>query len=55
VSKRSRIIHRLVDGILIIEVKMKLIEATDTSQCTPASPFVPENLLCKNILEKVYG
>lgn len=47
-AKHSKMLYALVEGTLIIEVSMKLIEATDT----PVPPFIPENPLCKNILKK---
>ena len=36
------------DGTLTIEVRMKLIESTDM----PVPPFIPENPLCKTILNR---
>mmetsp|Transcript_15833 Transcript_15833/g.38052 ORF Transcript_15833/g.38052 Transcript_15833/m.38052 type:complete len:417 (+) Transcript_15833:65-1315(+) len=47
-AKRSKIIDVLVEGTLVIEVRMKLEEARDT----PVPPFVPENPLCQLILKK---
>ena len=48
-SKRSRLIDALVDGTLIIEVSMTLIEKWgDTS----VPPFVPKNPIVQNILMK---
>mmetsp|Transcript_15269 Transcript_15269/g.32310 ORF Transcript_15269/g.32310 Transcript_15269/m.32310 type:complete len:418 (-) Transcript_15269:1410-2663(-) len=47
-ARRSRVKDALVDGTLIVEVRMKQIESTDT----PVPPFVPENPLQKSILKK---
>ena len=46
-AKRSKLIKALVKGALIIEVRMRLIEASKLS-----SQFIPTNPLSKNILNK---
>ena len=46
-AKRSALIGALKEGTLVIEVQMKQTETT-----TQSVPFVPENPLCKNILNK---
>ena len=48
-AKRRTLLGALVDGTLIIEVRMKLVDAPDS-----ASPmaFIPDNPLSKNILNK---
>ena len=43
--KRTQIIDALVDGTLIVEVRMRKFGET-----APALPFIPENPLVKNIL-----
>ena len=45
-AKYSTMIDALVDGTLIIEVRMRLKEIKSTKQ------FIPENPMCSNILEK---
>ncbi|KAL7533349.1 hypothetical protein ACHAXR_008059 [Thalassiosira sp. AJA248-18] len=48
-AERSRLIDgALIEGTLVIEVRMKLIEATGGH----VPQFIPENPLCKNILKK---
>ncbi|KAL7534339.1 hypothetical protein ACHAXR_005799, partial [Thalassiosira sp. AJA248-18] len=47
--ERSRLIHlAMIEGTLVIEVRMKLVEATGGH----VPQFIPENPLCKNILKK---
>ena len=46
-AKRSKLIKALVKGTLVIEVRMRLIEASKLS-----TQFIPENPLNKNILNK---
>ena len=46
-AKRSKLIKALVKGTLVIEVRMRLIEASKLS-----SQFIPTNPLSKNILNK---
>mmetsp|Transcript_15058 Transcript_15058/g.24505 ORF Transcript_15058/g.24505 Transcript_15058/m.24505 type:complete len:409 (+) Transcript_15058:101-1327(+) len=49
VAKRSTMIDSLVDGTLIIEVRMKLAKPTET----PPTAFVPENPFC-NIIQQMF-
>mmetsp|Transcript_10964 Transcript_10964/g.20062 ORF Transcript_10964/g.20062 Transcript_10964/m.20062 type:complete len:395 (-) Transcript_10964:147-1331(-) len=46
-AKRSKIMDVLAEGTLIVEVRMKLDDVTSTPVL-----FIPENPLCKNILQK---
>ena len=45
-AKRSTIMNALVEGSLVIEVRMKT-----TSTNKPITQFIPTNPLCKNVLE----
>ena len=46
-AKRSKVMESLMDGSLIIEVRMKL-QSTDKS----ITQFIPTNPLCKNVINK---
>jgi len=48
-AKRSTIMNTLVQGTLIIEVRMKLV---DTNNKESITQFIPTNPLCKNVLQK---
>ena len=45
-AKRSKIMKSLVNGTLIIEVRMRLVDTNKSS-----SPFIPQNPINKNVLE----
>ncbi|KAL9183070.1 hypothetical protein ACHAXT_004857 [Thalassiosira profunda] len=47
-AKRSKILQALINGALVIEVRMRVIEARDT----PMPPFIPDNPLCQNVLQR---
>lgn len=50
-AKRSKLLNQLVDGTLVIEVKVQL-SGDDCSNWKASLPFIPENPLRKNVLNK---